>query len=68
MIYTIRAAFQLKKSSYDEDAKKEFWQAGKSVAGIEQIESARDIINRFKQALLNSKRDLCASQVMSKNE
>lgn len=68
MIYTIRAAFQLKKSSYDEDAKKEFWQAGKSVAGIEQIESARDIVNRFKQALINSKRDLCAGQAMSKNE
>ncbi len=51
MFYTIRAAFQLRKSSYDEDAKKEFWQAGKSVAGIHKIESASDIVKRFKDAL-----------------
>jgi len=52
MIYTIRSAFQLKKSSYDEDAKKEFWQAGKSVAGIHKVESAADIVIRFKNALI----------------
>ena len=52
MFYTIRSAFQLKKSSYDEDAKKEFWQAGKSVAGIHEIESAGDIVKRFKNKLL----------------
>lgn len=55
MFYTIRAAFQLRKSSYDEGAKKEFWQAGKSVAGIHKIESAADIVNRFKLALLKYK-------------
>ncbi len=53
MIYTIRAAFQLRKSSFDESAKKEFWQAGKSVAGIHKIESAGDIVARFKTALIN---------------
>ena len=52
MIYTIRAAFQLRKSSYDEDAKKEFWQAGKSVSGIHKIEPAGDIVTRFKNALI----------------
>ena len=52
MIYTIRSAFQLRKSSYDEDAKKEFWQAGKSVAGVEKIESAGDIVKRFKDTLI----------------
>ena len=52
MFYTVRAAFQLRKSSYDEDAKKEFWQAGKSVAGIDKIESAGDIVKRFKNALI----------------
>ncbi len=51
MFYTIRAAFQLRKSSYDEDAKKEFWQAGKSVAGIHKIESAGDIVKRFSDEL-----------------
>jgi len=53
MFYTIRSAFQLRKSSYDEDAKKEFWQAGKSVTGINKIEPAGDIVKRFKNALLN---------------
>lgn len=54
MFYTLRSAFQLRKSSYDEDAKKEFWQAGKSVAGIQEIESAGDIVTRFKKALLET--------------
>lgn len=54
MFYTIRSAFQLRKSSYDENAKKEFWQAGKSVAGIQKIESAGDIVHRFKRALESS--------------
>ena len=58
MIYTIRSAFQLRKSSYDngeneKSSKKEFWQAGKSVAGIDAVESAGGIVERFKQALLN---------------
>ncbi len=53
MFYTIRSAFQLRKSSYDEEAKKEFWQAGKSVAGIHKIESAGDIVKRFSDALKN---------------
>ena len=52
MIYTIRSAFQLRKSSFDETPKREFWQAGKSVAGINKIESAGDIVKRFKRALL----------------
>ncbi len=56
MIYTIRSAFQLKKSSVDRDANKEFWQAGKSVSGIQEIESAAVIVNRFKQTLLIAKR------------
>lgn len=55
MIYTLRSAFQLRKSSYDDktanDSKKEFWQAGKSVTGIKKIESAADIVRHFKKAL-----------------
>lgn len=54
MFYTLRSAFQLRKSSYDEDAKKEFWQAGKSVAGIDKIESAGEVVERFKQALVKA--------------
>lgn len=51
MFYTIRSAFQLRKSSMDEKGEKEFWQAGKSVAGIESIEPAGDIIRRYETAL-----------------
>ena len=56
LFYTIRSAFQLRKSSYDFDdqntKRKEFWQAGKSVAGIQEIKSAADIVKSFKQALI----------------
>ena len=52
MFYTIRSAFKLRNSSMDETGKQEFWQAGKSVAGIKKIEPAGDIVLRFKEALL----------------
>ena len=55
MFYTIRSAFQLRTSSYAENAKKEFWQAGKSVAGIKKIEAAGDIVKRYKRSLITMK-------------
>ncbi|WP_316365249.1 NAD(P)H-dependent flavin oxidoreductase [Candidatus Thiodiazotropha sp. CDECU1] len=51
MFYTLRSAFQLRKSSLDEKGETEFWQAGKSVAGIHQIEPVDAIINRYETAL-----------------
>ena len=54
MFYTIRSAFQLKNSSMDEKGETEFWQAGKSVDGIKEIESAGDIVARFKNKLIIS--------------
>jgi nitronate monooxygenase len=51
MFYTLRSAFQLRKSSLDEKGEREFWQAGKSVAGIHQVESVAAIVNRFETAL-----------------
>ncbi|PVV20393.1 MAG: 2-nitropropane dioxygenase [gamma proteobacterium symbiont of Ctena orbiculata] len=51
MFYTLRSAFQLRKSSLDEKGETEFWQAGKSVAGIHQIEPVAAIINRYESAL-----------------
>ena len=56
MFYTIRSAFQLRNSSLDESADKEFWQAGKSVSGVTEIEPAGDIVMRFKQILINNKK------------
>jgi nitronate monooxygenase len=51
MLYTVRSAFQLRKSSMDENGRKEFWQAGKSVTGIDSIEPAGDIIRQYETAL-----------------
>ncbi|MEE9327799.1 MAG: nitronate monooxygenase [Cocleimonas sp.] len=55
MFYTIRSAFQLRKSSLDKEAKKEFWQAGKSVSGVSKVESVDEIVERFKQILFTAK-------------
>ena len=57
MFYTIRSAFQLKNSSLEEGAEKEFWQAGKSVAGVKKIESAERIVEKFKQALMSKNKN-----------
>ncbi|MGD8914297.1 MAG: nitronate monooxygenase [Candidatus Thiodiazotropha sp.] len=51
MFYTLRSAFQLRKSSLDEKGETEFWQAGKSVANIHQIEPVATIIGRYETAL-----------------
>jgi nitronate monooxygenase len=51
LFYTLRSAFQLRKSSLDEKGQTEFWQAGKSVAGIDQVESVADIVSRYEAAL-----------------
>jgi len=53
MIYTIRSAFKLRRSSMDASGKQKYWQAGKSVGAIKSIEAAGDIVLRFKEALLS---------------
>jgi len=49
-LYTLRSAWELKKTSLDEAGRKEYWQAGKSVAGIRSIEPAGAIVARFADA------------------
>jgi nitronate monooxygenase len=49
-IYALKSIWQLKKSSLDESGKRDYWQAGKSVAGIDSIETCDIII----QNLINS--------------
>jgi nitronate monooxygenase len=49
-IYAIKSLWQLKHASLDESGEKDYWQAGKSVAGIHQIEPAGDIVRRFAAA------------------
>ena len=50
--YALRSLWQLKRASLDtSEAAKEYWQAGKSVAGIHSIEPAGAIVRRFAAAL-----------------
>jgi nitronate monooxygenase len=50
-LFAIRSLFELKRASLDETGRREYWQAGKSVAGIEAIEPAGTIVRRFAAAL-----------------
>lgn len=53
-IYALRSAWQLKRASLaggaGEASSKDYWQAGKSVEGIEKIEPAGEIVRRFAAA------------------
>lgn len=49
-VYALRSFWQLKRSSLDETGEKDFWQAGKSVAGITAVEPAGEIVRRFASA------------------
>ncbi len=51
LFYTLRSAFQLRNAMDNKDGSKNFWQAGKSVAGISKIEPAGDIVKKFGSAL-----------------
>ncbi|MEM7051639.1 MAG: nitronate monooxygenase family protein [Acidobacteriota bacterium] len=48
--YALKSVWQLKRASLDESASREYWQAGKSAAGVHRIEPAGDIIRRFAAA------------------
>ena len=49
-IYALRSLWQLKRSARDTDGRHDYWQAGKSVEGIDGIEPAGDIVRRFAAA------------------
>ena len=49
--YALKSIWQLKRSSLDETGAKDYWQAGKSVAGIHDIEPAGEIVKRFRDAV-----------------
>lgn len=46
-VYALRSLWQLKRSSLDETGEKDYWQAGKSVAGITSLEPAGEVVRRF---------------------
>lgn len=49
-LYALRSLWQLKRASLDESGTKDYWQAGKSVAGIDRIEPAGAVVARFGRA------------------
>ena len=49
-IYALRSLWQLKRASLDTSGDNDYWQAGKSVAGIQAIEPAGEIIRRYAAA------------------
>ncbi len=54
--YGLRSLWKLKRSSLDESGSKEYWQAGKSVSGVQAIEPAGDIVRRFEGAAAERER------------
>ena len=52
--YALRSLWQLKRASLGETST-EYWQAGKSVAGIDSVESAGEIVRRFARAAMEDR-------------
>jgi nitronate monooxygenase len=52
--YALRAARALKRSLHSPDISHDYWQAGRSVAGIRAIERAGDIVRMFDRARASS--------------
>ena len=50
MLYSLRALWQLRRSSLEGTGYRDYFQAGKSVAGISAVEPAGDIVRRFADA------------------
>lgn len=50
-LYGLKSVWQLKRSSLDATGTRDYWQAGKSVAGIDAIEPAGAIVRRFRDAV-----------------
>lgn len=47
IFYGLKSIWQLKHSSLDEKGEKDYWQAGKSVAAIDSVESCETIMKRL---------------------
>ncbi len=56
-IYAIKSLYQLKHALLDQAGSRDYWQAGKSVAGIDKVESVRSIIDRFVQSYVSIRQE-----------
>ena len=51
MYYSLKSIWQLKQASLHGMSYKDYFQAGKSVRGVDVVEPAADIVHRFADAL-----------------
>jgi nitronate monooxygenase len=54
LYYTLKSVWQLKRASLQGSGYKDYFQAGKSVGGIEAVEGAGEVVRRFAAALTNA--------------
>jgi nitronate monooxygenase len=54
LIYSLQSIWKLKRSSSRSFSYRDYLQAGKSVAGIERVEPAGEIVRRFREAAKNA--------------
>ncbi len=47
MYYALKSIWQLKRSSLDETGTRDYWQAGKSVSGIDRVKSCESIMQQL---------------------
>jgi len=50
-LYLLQSLWKMKKAVLDKSGSQEYWQAGKSVSGIDSIESVSDIIEGFARTI-----------------
>lgn len=55
MLYSLIALWKLKRASLEGSGYKDYWQAGKSVEGIEAVESVAELMGRLSSGLSPSK-------------
>ena len=60
-IYALKSAWMLKRTALDEAGSTEYWQAGRSVARIDKIVPAADIVHDCAEALRSANSDAEAS-------
>ena len=53
MFYLVRSLVQLKKAVKDKTGARDYWQAGKSVQGVEEIVPVEDVVKACANKLFN---------------
>jgi len=54
-LYALKSLWQLKRAALDETGDHDYWQAGKSVAGVHSVEPVASIVQRFAAVVSNGR-------------